>query len=85
VEYRKRLENTHPHLLLALNGASETQKVRSLVPFSVKSILTVLNLYLGNMSSLIGSGTLQFQNFASPSVLTSFNWMQSLLFSLGQT
>jgi hypothetical protein len=49
MEYRKRLENTHPHLLLALNGASEMQKVRSLDPFSVKSILTVLNLYLGNM------------------------------------
>jgi hypothetical protein len=26
MEYRKRLENTHPHLLLALNGASEMQK-----------------------------------------------------------
>ena len=28
MEYRKRLEKTHPHLLIALNGAPERQKVR---------------------------------------------------------
>jgi hypothetical protein len=28
MEYRKRLERTHPHLLIALNGAPEWQKVR---------------------------------------------------------
>ena len=27
MEYRKRLERTHPHLLIALNGAPEWQKV----------------------------------------------------------
>ena len=27
MEYRKRLERTHPHLLVALNGAPERQKV----------------------------------------------------------
>jgi len=26
MEYRKRLERTHPHLLVALNGAPERQK-----------------------------------------------------------
>ena len=30
MEYRKRLERTHPHLLIALNGAPERQKVRFL-------------------------------------------------------
>ena len=27
MEYRKRLEKTHPHLLIALNGAPEWQRV----------------------------------------------------------
>lgn len=31
MEYRKRLEKTHPHLLVALNGASETQKFEDVV------------------------------------------------------
>jgi hypothetical protein len=39
MEYRNSLEKTHPHLLLALNDAFETQKVRFSVPFCVIGFL----------------------------------------------
>jgi hypothetical protein len=39
MEYRNSLEKTHPHLLLALNDAFETQKVRFSIPFCVIGFL----------------------------------------------